>query len=114
MSLSRAISIFEDSFAYHPVVAHYLHNVKAALLLCRLLAWDEEQKNTLSAGLVCKTAKEVYDATGLTDEEQARARKHLEKMAVVTVERHATLCYCLDRDRIEVLESELMAEYTSE
>jgi hypothetical protein len=61
--------------AYYPNFARHLGGVKASLLLCQLIYWNE--KGRLPDGWVYKTRDELEDETGLTVQEQRTALKKI-------------------------------------
>jgi hypothetical protein len=81
------ISLLADKpVAYHPDVAKALGSVKACVFLLQLLYWNFNDTTEQRDGWLWKTSRQMYDETGLSEKEQASARKFLAALNVIEVD----------------------------
>jgi hypothetical protein len=68
--------------AYYPKLALALDSIPAALFLCQFVYWYE--KGASGDGYIYKTVEQIESETGLTYEQQKRARELLKNEKLIT------------------------------
>ncbi len=90
--------------AFYPELKKITHSIKATLLLCQLLYWNN--KGRLVDGWIYKTSNDIEIETGLTYYEQTTARKKLLTLGIL-VEKYKRLdhemWYRIDEDKLNSL-----------
>jgi hypothetical protein len=82
------VTAFQDigrPIAYYPDFNKITGDVKATILLCQLMHWDEKQRD--ENGWICKTQSDLENETGLSRYEQENARRKLKRNNLISEER---------------------------
>jgi hypothetical protein len=87
LKLSESLRKIGQPMPYYPSIAR-VFGVKATVLLCRLVWWMDYQSD--EDGWICKSQEELTEETGMSEKEQATARKSL-KVAGILHEKYQRL-----------------------
>jgi len=81
------VSLLADrTVGYHPDVAKALSSVKACVFLLQLLYWNFNDAAEQRGNWFWKTSRQMWDETGLSEKEQASARKFLVALGAIKID----------------------------